>query len=121
MRNNAEEVLELLQRLLGELQSYGQKQRKNFKFIQGFDYELIENLPNNGTKHPSIFDKSCEEISTSKQFVKKNATAGRPRGLKTIIVQHNLFHQSKLGRDVELQNKHIVLIKSPRDICKSKH
>ena len=28
----------------------------------------------------------------------------------------NIFHQSKLGRDVELQNTHIVLFKSPRDV-----
>ena len=27
-----------------------------------------------------------------------------------------MFHQSKLGRDVELQNKHLVLFKSPRDV-----
>ena len=27
-----------------------------------------------------------------------------------------MFHQSKLGRDVELQNTHIVLFKSPRDV-----
>ena len=44
------------------------------------------------------------------------ATAGRHRGLTTIYIKHNLFHQSKLGRDVELQNTHIVLFKSPRDI-----
>ena len=28
----------------------------------------------------------------------------------------NLFHQSKLGQDVELQNRHIVLFKTPRDV-----
>ena len=27
-----------------------------------------------------------------------------------------MFHQSQLGRDVELQNTHIVLFKSPRDV-----
>ena len=27
-----------------------------------------------------------------------------------------MFHQSKLGTEVELQNKHIVLFKSPRDV-----
>ena len=27
-----------------------------------------------------------------------------------------MFHQSKLGRDVELQNTYIVLFKSPRDV-----
>ena len=34
----------------------------------------------------------------------------------TIYIKHNLFHQSKLGRDAELQNTHIVLFKSPRDV-----
>ena len=29
---------------------------------------------------------------------------------------NNSFHQIKLGRDVELQNRHIVLFKSPRDV-----
>ena len=94
---------------------YGQMQRKNLKFIQGVDFELIENVPNNGTKYLLIFDDSCEEISNSKQFVKV-ATAGRNKGLNTIYIKHNLFHQSKLGRDVEIQNTHIVLFKSPRDV-----
>lgn len=92
-----------------------QKKFKNVQFIQGVDFDKIENLPNNGTKYLLIFDDSCEEISNSKQFV-KIATAGRHRGLSTIYIKHNLFHQSKLGRDVELQNTHIVLFKSPRDV-----
>ena len=96
---------------------YGQRQRKNLKFIQGVVFELIENLPNNGTKYLLIFVDSCEEISNSKQFVKV-ATAGRHRGLNTIYIKHNLFHQSKLGRDVELQNTQIVLFRSPRDVLK---
>ena len=62
-----------------------------------------------------FFDNSCEEICNSKAFV-DIATAGRHRGLSTIYIKHNLFHQSKLGRDVELQNTHIVLFKSPRDV-----
>ena len=45
-------------------------QRKNLKFIQGVDFQLIENLPNNRTKYLLIFDDSCEEISHSKQFLK---------------------------------------------------
>ena len=31
-------------------------------------------------------------------------------------MKHNLFHQSKLGRDVELQNVHLVPFTSPRDL-----
>ena len=44
------------------------------------------------------------------------ATAGRHRGFSTIYIKNNFFHQSKLGRDVKLQNTHIVLFKSPRDV-----
>ena len=44
------------------------------------------------------------------------ATAGRHPGLSTIYIKHKLFHQSKQGRDVELQNTHIVLFKSLRDV-----
>ena len=60
-------------------------------------------------------DGSCEEICISKAFV-DIATAGRHKGLSTTYIKHNLFHQSKLGRDVELQNTQIVLFKSPRDV-----
>ena len=69
----------------------------------------------NGRKYLLIFDNSCEKICNSKAFV-DIATAGRHRGLGTIYIKHNLFHQSKLGRDVELQDTHIVLFKSPRNV-----
>ena len=79
----------------------------NFKFI-----DLVKS---NGTKNLLIFDDSCEEICNSKAFV-DIATAGRHRGLSTIYIKHNSFHQSKFGSDVELQNTHLVLFNSPRDV-----
>ena len=62
-----------------------------------------------------IIVDSCDEICNSKAFV-DIATAERHRGLSTIYIKHKFFHQSKLGRDVELQNTHIVLFKSLRDV-----
>ena len=62
-----------------------------------------------------LFDDTCRKICNSKAFV-DIANAGRHRGLSTIYIKHNLFHQSKLGRDVELQNNHIVFFKNPRDV-----
>ena len=56
-----------------------------------------------------------KKFGNSKAFV-DITTAVRHRGLSTIYIKHNLFHQSKLGRNVELQNAHIVLFKSPRDV-----
>ena len=84
-------------------------------FIQGVDFEFIQSLPNNGTKYLLIFDDSCEKTSSSKDFV-KIATSGRHKGLSTIYIKQNLFHQSRLGRDIELQNTHKILFKSPRDV-----
>ena len=92
-----------------------QKEIKNLEFVQGVSFEFIDSLKNNCTKHLLIFVNSCEEICNSKGFV-DITTAGRHRGLSKIYIKHNLFHQSKLGRDVELQNAHIVLFKSPRDV-----
>ena len=56
-----------------------------------------------------------KKLAIPKPFV-DIATAGRQRRLSTFYIKHNFFHQSKLGRDVELQNTHIVLFKSPRDV-----
>ena len=92
-----------------------QKEVENLEFLQGVNFDFIDSLKNNGTKYLSIYDDSCEGIRNSKAFV-DIATAGRHRGLSTIYIKHNLFHQSKLGRDVELQNTHIALFKSSRDV-----
>ena len=96
-----------------------QKETENLEFFQGVNFENIDSLKNNGTKYLLFFDDSWEEICISKAFV-DNDTAGRHRGLSTIYIKHNLFHQSKLGRDFELQNTHIVLFKSPRDVMQVK-
>ena len=92
-----------------------QKETENLEFVQGVNFEFIDSLKNNGTKYLLSFDDSFGEICKSKAFV-DIATAGRHRGLSTIYIKHNLFHQSKLGRDVELQNTDMVLFKSPRDV-----
>ena len=92
-----------------------QKEIESLEFVRGVNFEFIDSLKNNGTKYLLIFDDSCEKICNSKAFV-DIATAGRHRGLSTIYIKHNLFHQSNLGRDVELENTHIVLFKSPRDV-----
>ena len=91
-----------------------QKEIENLEFVR-VNFEFIDSIKNNGTKYLLIIDDSCEEICNSKAFV-DIATAGRHRGLSTIYIKHNLYHQSKLGRDVGLQNTHIVLFKSPRDV-----
>ena len=92
-----------------------QKEIENLEFVQGVNFEFIDSLKNNGTKYVLIFDNLCEEICNSKAFL-DIATAGRHRGLSTIYIKHNSFLQSKIGPDVELQNTHIVLFNSPRDV-----
>ena len=92
-----------------------QEEIDNLEFVQGVHFEFINSFKKNSTKYPLNFDDLCARFCNSMEFV-DNATAGRHRGFSTIYIKHNLFHQSKIGRDVELQNTHIVLFKSPRDV-----
>ena len=94
-----------------------QKGFENLEFFQGVNFEFVESLTDNSTKYSLIFDDSCEGICTSKAFV-DDAAAGRYRILSTIYIKHNLSHQSKIGRDPELQKTHTVLFKSPRDVMR---
>ena len=77
------------------------KNIKNTHFIQEVHFEFTQSLPNIGTKDLLIFDDSCEEISSSKDFVQIK-TAGRHKGLSTIYIKHNLFLRSRLERDIQL-------------------
>ena len=77
-----------------------QKEIENLEFVRGVNFKFIDSLKNNGTQYLLFFDNSCEEICISKAFA-DIATAGRRRGLSTIYIKHNFFHQSKLGRVVE--------------------
>ena len=88
---------------------------ENFQFVEGINFDFIDSLKNNGTKYLSIFDDECAESRNSKVFF-DIGTAGRHRGLSSTYIKQNLFHQRKPGRDIELQNTHINLFKSPLDV-----
>ena len=98
-----------------QLHDVMQKEVENLELVQGVDFEFRDSFKSNGTKYLLIFDDSCEVFFNSKAFV-DITTAGSHRGLRTIYNKHNLFHQSKLGRDVELQNTYNVLFQSLRDV-----
>ena len=89
-----------------------QKEIEIFEFVKCVNFDFIDSLKNNGKKYLLLLHDSSEENCISKAFV-DIATAGRHHGLSTIYIKHNLFHRSKLGQDVELQNMHNVLFKSP--------
>ena len=88
------------------------------QFVRGVDFDFSYSLKNNGTKYLLNFDDSCEASCNSKAFV-DIATSGRHWCLSKIYTKHNFSHQGKLGRDVELQNTHIVLFKYPRDVMQA--
>ena len=92
-----------------------QKEIDNFEFVQRVHFALLHSLKINGTKSLLISDNSGADICNSKEFV-DIATAGRHHGFSTIYINHNSFHQNELRRNVELQNTHIVLFRSLRDV-----
>ena len=83
----------------------------NIQFVPCVDFDMIEKL----SDCLLIFYDSCEEIYDEKRFV-KIATSGRHKNLHVIYVKHNLFHQSKHSRTIDLNNTHVILFKSPRDV-----
>ena len=68
-------------------------QRKNLRFVQGVDFDLIENLPKNGNMYMFIFDDSCVKILNSRQFV-KISTAGR-----------HIIHQTQLVSSKKIEKR----------------
>ena len=90
-----------------------QIQNENFEFVEDVNFEFNDPLKNNGGKYLLNFDDSCGEICNSKAFV-DTSIAGKHRGFSVFYILHQLFHQSKLGRDVELKYTHIVLFNYPR-------
>ena len=85
-------------------------ERLNIEFNPCLGFEMIKNLEN----CLLVFDDSCE-IYQEQAFVKL-AVAGRHRKLHCIFVKHNLFHQSKWSRTIDLNTTHVILFKSPRDL-----
>lgn len=83
----------------------------NIKFVPCVNFDMVETLSN----CLLIFDDSCNEIYEDKRF-SKIATSGRHRNISVIYVKHNLFHQSKHSKTIDLNNTHVVLFKSPRDV-----
>ena len=77
----------------------------NLEFVQGEHFEFINYLKNNGTKYLLNFDDSYAESCNFEKFV-DIATAGRHRGFSTKYTKRKSFLQSKLGKNVELQNTH---------------
>lgn len=92
--------------------SYTEMRKKlNIEFVPCLDFNMIKNLEN----CLLVFDDSCEEIYDEKEFVKM-AVSGRHKGVHVIFVKHNLFHQSKNSRTIDLNTTHIILFNSPRDV-----
>ena len=74
-----------------------QKETEHLEFVRGENFYFIDSLKNIGTKYLLFFDDSCEKICNSKALV-DIATAGGHRGLSTIYIKHDLFHQTEQTR-----------------------
>lgn len=92
------------------------KRDVNIEFLPCIDFDMIEGL----TDCLLVFDDSCEEIYNDRRFLKL-ATAGRHQNLHVIYIKHNLFHQSKNSRTIDLNTTHVILFNSPRDVNQIKY
>ena len=84
-------------------------------FVQGVIFEFIDSLKTTVQSTCQFLTSLVKRFAVQKPLLTL-PQLGKHRGLSTIYIKHNLFHKSKVGRDVELQNTHIVPFKSPRDV-----
>ena len=102
--------------------------KNNITFVCGVDWELIGRLPVDKNvkdklekiRYLLVFDDVCEDVAKNVQF-NDLATSGRHRNLHVMFVKHNLYHQSKFSRTIDLNTTQIILFKSPRDQEQIRH
>ena len=99
--------------------SYDVAQSKpdNREFFQWVFFEFIDSFKKQRCKVPFNLWRSMWKKINSKAFV-DTAIAGKHRGLSTYHTEHNLFHQSKPGQHVELQNTHNASFNFSRDLMR---
>ena len=96
-------------------QSHYDAMRKDIEkteFIHSVNFALLDSAKDNGSKYLIDFATSSERFSIQ-SFSVDFATTRRHSGLSTKCIENNLFHRSKLGRDIELQNTLIVFSNQP--------
>ena len=92
-----------------------QKNIEKTEFFHSVNFALLDSSKDNGSKYLIDFATPSEGFS-SHSFSVYFATTRRLSGLRTKYIQYTLFYQSKLGRDIELQNTLIVFSNSPHDV-----
>ena len=93
------------------------KEIENLEFVQHVNFKFM-NLSmrwKKDRKHLSIFYPSREENFIVKVLFDNLAKKGHRR-LTSLHVTYNLFKESILVRDIKLQNTHIFLFKTPREV-----
>ena len=88
-----------------------QKEIGNLEIVQCVNSDIIDSMKNNGTKYLLNLAIHSKRFAIWKNFV-DITTTGRHRRLGVVYIKHNLYLQSKLGRDLELQNTQLVFVKS---------
>ena len=83
---------------------YMQRVMPGIGFLKYSGFDIAKNL----SHCLLIYDDSREEIFNDKEFV-KIATSGSHRKLHVVYVKHNLFHQSKWSRTIDLNTTNTIL------------
>ena len=92
-----------------------QKEIENLEVVEGVNFEFWDSLKNNGRKKLVNLWKF---IWIELQYKTVFWYCWKTSWIEYYLIYNNinLFHQSKLGRDVELQNTHILLYESARHV-----
>ena len=86
----------------------------DIEFIQGLEWNSLENIEALKKRILLVLDDSLEEAAKSKEFLAL-VIAGGHRNIHLVVLGHNLFQQTKSSKTIDLNITQVILSNSPRD------
>lgn len=99
----------------GKLLVNCQARNVDLELVQGLDWSKIEHCEALKKRTLIVIDDLYDEAAQSKDFLDL-VIAGRHRNVHLMVLRHNLFHQTKHSKTIDLNLTQIILFTSPRDL-----
>ena len=90
-------------------------EKHSIEFHQGLNWSAVEKCETQKVRTLVVYDDLYQQACEGEYFLNL-VIAGRRRNIHLIALKHNLFHQSKHSKTIELNVTQMILFKSPRDL-----
>ena len=86
----------------------------DFEFVHGLEWNYLQKTEAKKKRILLVMDDLFDKAAQSKEFLAL-VVAGRLRNVHLIVLRHNLFHQTKNSKRIDLNVTQLFLFASPRN------